>query len=515
MQTILEAFRLIADPQVIMTVVLASFFGLFVGAVPGLTATMATALLVPMTFFMDPLSSVAAIVACTAMAITAGDIPGCLLRIPGTSASAAYTDETYMMTKRGLGAQALGSSLVSSVIGGLFGAIVLIFAAPSLARVALNFSSFEYFWLAAIGLSCAALVSSTGYLSGLISLLIGLLISTVGMDVISGSPRFTFDVVNLMGGVSFVPAMIGMFALSEILHSLVYGTARHRFAKPQKITGIFSGIMPLIIKYRTNVYRGSIIGTLIGILPGAGGDIAAWITYATARRFSKEPQKFGTGHPEGVIEAGAANNAGLSGAWVPALVFGVPGDAVTAIAVGVLYMKGLNPGPRLFETQGAMLYAVFMIFLIANLALFPLGWLAIRAASRILAVPRPQLMALILLSCVVGSFAINNTVFDIGVMVAFGLLAFALSEVGIPIAPIILGIVLGPMLEQNFLTSMTIANGNLLAFFERPIAAVLGAAALLVWSMPLLGMALQLIRKNRQPSPGLEKPQEMGQTTPT
>jgi TctA family transporter len=495
MQTLFDAFRLIADPQLVLVVVLASFFGLFVGAIPGLSATMATALLVPMTFFMDPLPSVAAIVACTAMAITAGDIPGCLLRIPGTPASAAYTDETYMMTKKGLGAQALGSSLVSSVIGGLFGAVVLMVAAPSLARVALNFSSFEYFWLAAIGLSCAALVSAGSYLPGLLSLLLGLVISTVGMDVISGTPRFTFGTVELMSGISFVPAMIGMFAISEILQSLIYGTARHRFAKPQKVTGIFTGIIPLIKKYRVNVYRGSIIGTLIGILPGAGGDIAAWVTYATARRFSKVPEKFGTGHPEGVIEAGAANNAGLSGAWVPALVFGVPGDAVTAIAVGVLFMKGLNPGPRLFETQGAMLYAIFMIFIIANLALLPLGWLAIRAASHILAVPRPQLMAIILVFCVVGAFAINNTVLDIGVMLAFGVLAFILAEVGIPIAPIILGVVLGPMLEQNFLTSMTIADGNLLAFFERPLAGSLGAVALIVWLMPLFTMAIRRVRR--------------------
>jgi TctA family transporter len=494
MQPLLEAFRLIADPQVVITVLLASIFGLFVGAIPGLTATMATALLVPMTFFMDPLSSIAAIVACTAMAITAGDIPGCLLRIPGTPASAAYTDETFMMTKKGLGAQALGSSLVSSVIGGLFGAVVLMVAAPSLARVALNFSSFEYFWLACIGLSCAALVSASGFVAGLLSLFIGLLIACVGMDVISGSPRFTFGSVQLMGGVSFVPAMIGMFAISELLDSLLNGTVRQRFAKPQKITGIFHGILPLISKYRKNVARGSIIGTIIGILPGAGGDIAAWITYATARRFSKEPQKFGTGHPEGVIEAGAANNAGLSGAWVPALVFGVPGDAVTAIAVGVLFMKGINPGPRLFETQGAMLYAVFMIFLIANIALLPFGWLAIRAASKILSVPRPQLMAVILLFCIVGSFAINNTVFDIGAMLVFGILAFALSKAGIPIAPIILGIVLGPLLEQNFLTSMTIADGSLVAFFERPIAGILGVFVLLLWSIPLLSAVLQVFR---------------------
>ena len=492
MQSVLSAVGLVLDPQVLATVLVASVFGLFVGAIPGLTATMATALLVPITFFMDPLSSVAAIVACTAMAITAGDIPGCLLRIPGTPASAAYTDETYAMTKRGLAEQALGSSLVSSVIGGLVGSVVLILAAPALARVALQFSSFEYFWLALIGLSCAAFVSSGDPLRGFLSLLLGLFIATVGMDVVSGTPRFTFGSTELLGGVSFVPAMIGMFAVSEILRSLLDGTARRRLAVDRRVGGIFAGVGGLIARYWRNTARGSVTGTLIGILPGAGGDIAAWISYAVARRFSKTPEKFGTGHPEGVIEAGAANNAGLSGAWVPALVFGIPGDAVTAIAVGVLYMKGLNPGPRLFETQAPTLYAVFIIFLIANLLLLPLGWLAIRLASRILAVPRPQLMAAILLFCVVGSFAINNTAFDIGMMLAFGILAFALETARFPVAPVILGIVLGPLVERNFLTSMVIADGSFAGFFERPVAAVLGVVAILVWTMPV---AVPLLRR--------------------
>lgn len=480
------AVGMVFDPKVLLTILAASFFGLFVGAIPGLTATMATALLVPLTFFMDPLSAVAAIVACTAMAITAGDIPGCLIRIPGTPASAAYTDETYAMTQRGLASQALGSSLVSSVIGGLVGAVVLIFMAPMLAQVALRFSSFEYFWLTVIGLSCAAFVSSTDTLRGMLALLIGLLIATVGMDTVTGTPRFNFGFYQLLGGLSFVPIMIGMFAIAEILKSLVDGTARLSFAEPQKVRGVFAGVGGLIGKYWRNTARGSVFGTLVGVLPGAGGDIAAWISYAMARRFSRTPEKFGTGHPEGVIEAGAANNAGLSGAWVPALVFGIPGDAVTAIAVGVLIMKGLNPGPQLFEAKADTLYAIYFVFILANLLLIPLGWLAIKMARPILSVPRPQLMAMILLFCIVGSFAINNTTFDIGVMVLFGVVAFGLERVRIPVAPVILGLVLGPMVEQNFLTSMVIADGNFLGFFSRPIAAGLGAVAVFIWAMLIL-----------------------------
>jgi len=480
------AIGMLADLQLVLVILLASVFGLFVGAIPGLTATMATALLVPVTFFMPPLAAVSAIVACTAMAITAGDIPGCLIRMPGTPASAAYTDETYAMTRRGLAAQALGGSLVSSVIGGLAGALVLIVAAPLLAGFALRFSSFEYFWLAVIGLSCAAFVSSSDLLRGMVALLIGLFLSTVGMDGVTGTPRFDFGFTELMGGLNFIPIMIGMFAVCEILRNLVSDAAGARLPDiPQAVGRVFDGVAGLIARYRRNVVRGSATGTLIGVLPGAGGDLGAWISYAMARRFSKTPEKFGTGHPEGVIEAGASNNAALSGAWVPALVFGIPGDAVTAIAVGVLVMKGLNPGPQLFETQAPTLYAIYLVFILANLALLPLGWLAIRLAAPLLRIPRHQLAAVILLCCVVGSFAINNSTFDIGVMLVFGVFAFMLDRLAVPIGPIILGLVLGPMVERNFLTSMVIADGRFMGFFERPIAAVLGAVAIAIWILVL------------------------------
>ncbi len=484
MADILAAWALVLDLDVLLVILAASLFGLFVGAVPGLTATMATALLVPVTFFMDPLPAVAAIVACTAMAITAGDIPGALLRIPGTPASAAYTDEAYALTRKGQPELALGASLVCAALGGLIGAVVLVLAAPLLARVALGFSSFEYFWLAALGLTSAAFVSTADKAKGIVSLTLGLFIATVGLDVTSGLPRFTLGTVELMGGVSFIPAMIGMFALSEVLRNVTGGAALG--AVPDiRVGNPFKGLGAVLWRYRLNILRGSALGTSVGALPGAGGDIAAWIAYANARRFSKTPEKFGQGHPEGIVEAGAANNSGLSSAWVPAMVFGIPGDAITAIAIGVLFMKGLNPGPRIFVEQPAMLYAIFITFFVANLLLIPLGWLAIRTARRILSVPRNLLLPLILVFCVVGSFAINNSVFGIGVMLALGVLAWLMEANGYPIAPVILGIVIGPLLEQNFMISMMIAGGDPLAFFSRPIAAVLGVITVLVWAAPL------------------------------
>jgi len=490
---ILAAFALVLEPQVLLVILLAAGFGLFVGAVPGLTATMATALLVPVTFFMDPLPAVAAIVACTAMAITAGDIPGALLRIPGTPASAAYTDEAYALTRLGRPELALGAGLVCAAIGGLVGTLVLIVAAPLLARIALGFSSFEYFWLAALGLTSAAFVSTGDKAKGVVSLTLGLFIATIGLDVTSGLPRFTMGSVELMGGVSFIPAMIGMFAVSEVLRNL---TSREAMATipERRIGNPFKGLGAVLWRYRVNIARGSTLGTAIGALPGAGGDIAAWIAYANAKRFSKTPEKFGTGHPEGIVEAGAANNSGLSSAWVPAMVFGIPGDAITAIAIGVLFMKGLNPGPRIFVEQPAMLYAVFLTFFLANLLLIPMGWLAIKAARHILAVPRNLLLPIILLFCIVGSFAINNTVFGVGVMLALGLLAWLMEKSGYPIAPVILGIVIGPLIEQSFMISMMIAGGDVTAFFSRPIAATLGVLTVLVWLWPLAAMLRSRLR---------------------
>ncbi len=480
-----QAFALVFDPYVLWVILASAAFGLFVGAIPGLTATMATALLVPVTFFMAPVPAIASIVTATAMAIFAGDIPSCLLRMPGTPASAAYTDEAYAMTKKGQGEVALGSGLVFSVVGGLFGSTVLIAAAPALAEVALRFSSFEYFWLVVLGLASAVFIASANPLKGIVSLLLGLLVSSVGLDNPAGFPRFTFGNAELAGGLTLIPIMIGMFAVSEIVRNVARIDEPWEMAQTH-IGNVFHGMWRLARRYPGPILRGSALGTAIGALPGAGADIAAWMSYAISKKFSREREKFGTGYVEGIIEAGAANNSALAGAWIPALVFGIPGDSITAIVIGVLYIKGLNPGPTIFMNNAASIYAIFMVFILANLIMLPLGWAAIKGAKQMLRAPRAILMPLILLFCVVGSFAINNSIFGVVFMVAFGLIGYLMEENGFPVAPAILGMVLGAMLEENFISSMIKAEGNFLAFFERPIAGGIGAVAVVIIFLPLL-----------------------------
>lgn len=484
-----QAFSMVFEPYTLMVMVAAAFYGLFVGAVPGLTATMATALLVPVTFFMPPIPAIAAMVTATAMAIFSGDIPGCLLRIPGTPASAAYTDEAFAMTKKGQAEVALGAGLVFSAVGGLFGTVVLILAAPVLADFALNFSSFEYFWLVLLGLTCAVFITTDHPLKGIVTLLLGLLVACVGLGNPAGFPRFTFGNAEMTGGIGMIAMMIGMFAISEIIRFVV-DTSPPAELVVEKVGSVLSGQWALAKKYPRQILRGSVLGTAVGALPGAGADIAAWMSYAMSKKFSKEPEKFGTGHVEGIVESGSANNSALAGAWIPALVFGIPGDSITAIVIGVLYMKNMNPGPALFTTNPQNIYAVFLLFIIANIIMIPLGILCIKVAKRILLVPREVLMPLILLFCVVGTFAINNSMFEVGIMLVAGILAYILEANKFPIAPAILGVVLGGMLEENFITSMIKSNGDLGAFLARPIALGLAVVCLLVWTWPLLAKLL-------------------------
>ena len=494
-EAFLGALALVFDPEVLGIILLAAVYGAFVGSVPGLTATMSVALLVPLTFFMDPVPAIAAIVTTTATAIFAGDIPGALLRIPGTPASAAYTVDAHEMTKNGHADLALGVSLVTSVLGGLFGTLVLMLLAPELARFAVRFSSVEYFWLACLGLTCAVLISGATVAKSFASLLIGLLVATIGIDVAVGYPRFTFGQVELLDGVSFIPAMIGMFAVAEILRNVARGAAAAR-PPAQSSNALFRGLGTVLTRYRWNVVRGSALGSLIGALPGAGADIAAWIAYTVAQRFSRTPERFGKGHPEGIVEAGAANNAAVAGAWTPALCFGIPGDTVTAIAIGVLFLKGLQPGPLVFSQQPDLVYAVFVAFLVANVVLLPVGFAAIRAARYVLLVPAKVLMPVILVFCMVGAFAMTNSVFAIWTMLALGVLAFFMEENGIPVAPAILGIVLGPMVEDNFMVTMLKYQGDLSGFLDRPVALALGMVTLAVWT----ALLFRYLREALQPA---------------
>ncbi len=495
MDSVIQGISLLLAPKTFLIMVISAAYGLFVGAVPGLTATMAASLLIPFTFFMDPIPALASIVCMSAMAIFAGDIPSALVRIPGTPSSAAYTQDSFALTQQGKAEMVLGTGLVCSVIGGLFGAVVLMTSAPLLAEVALNFSSFEYFWLAAMGLSATVMVSQGSQAKGALAMCLGLFLSTIGVDITLGFPRFTFGNVDLLNGISFIPAMIGVFGISEVLRNVMQqGGNRYTIARVQA-GKLFSGVGKRIYKYKLNMLRSAPLGTFIGILPGAGADIAAWIAYAISKKASKEPEKYGKGSIEAITDASTANNACLAGDWVPALVFGIPGDSITAVVIGVLFMKGLRPGPMIFQNQPEIVYAVYFAFIFANLLLIPFGWVAIKSSAQMLRVPKNILIPAILLFCITGTFAINNDVFDIIILAVLGVIGFFMERNDYPVAPIVLGLVLGPILEQNFMISMIKTDWDLTLFFVRPIGALLGAITMAIWFFPFLTPLLERTKK--------------------
>jgi TctA family transporter len=496
MDAIFQGLTILLAPKVLLVILISSIYGLFVGSMPGLTATMAAALLIPFTFFMDPVPALACMVAMSAMAIFAGDIPAALVRIPGTPSSAAYTQDSFELTKQGKGEMVLGVDVTFSCIGGLIGAFILMAAAPLLAEIAMTFTTFEFFWLAALGLSATVMVSRGSQVKGALSMVLGLFLSTVGVDITLGFPRFTFGSVELLNGVNFIPAMIGLFGVSEVIRNVMGGQIAFPVTKV-RAGKIFSGVFTLVKKFKFKIARSTLLGTFIGILPGAGADIAAWLAYAVSKRTSKEPEKFGFGSIEAVAGSTSANNACLAGAWVPAMVFGIPGDSITAIVIGVLFMKGLRPGPMIFERSPEIVYGVYFSFLLANLLLIPLGYLAIKTSAQMLRVPKKILMPAILMFCMVGSFAINNSLFDVGIMLVMGIVGFFLEANGFPVAPVVLGLVLGPILEKNFMMSMIKTEWDFLPFFSRPVSAVLCTMTIIIWFFPLLAAFLEQAKKNR------------------
>lgn len=502
-QAILEAAQqLFGDPRILGIIFLSAVYGIFIGSIPGLTATMAVALIVPLTYYLGPLEALAAVVTLEACAIFAGDLPAALIRMPGTPSSAAYTDDLYALSKRHGPGFPMGVSIVFSVAGGLFGALVLVFLAEPLARVATSFASPEYFWFYLLGLGCAVVVSRGSPLRGALALILGLLFSTVGMSAVHSQPRFTFGREELLQGVNFIPAMIGLFGFSEVLRNLVsFGGPRgeeiasegEKAAPAGFLTtwvsrpwmSVFGNTLPLLWARKGKALLASVIGAFVGVLPGAGADIAAWVSYGVSKKLSKKPEEYGRGSLEGVIDSGAANNAALGGAWVPTLVFGIPGDSITAIVIGILMMKNVRPGPSIFKDQAPLVYGLYMVFILANLLLIPLGFLAVKAGSKLVRVPRRILLPLIMLSCIIGSFAINGSIFDVWMMLGFGVLGFVLERFQVPLGPVVLGIVLGGPLEEAYVKTLTGREGSVGAFFERPGSIVLASLAILLWLSPL------------------------------
>jgi len=464
--------------EVLVPWMLGLMFGIFVGSTPGLTATMAVALIVPVSFYLEPTAGLALIIGVSFTAIFAGDIPATYLRIPGTPASAAATLDGHEMARRGQGSLALMLDLVCSCLGGLIGCTVLIVIAPQLAHFALRFSHFEYFWLAILGLSLSALVSQGSAMKGLLAATLGVLLSTVGVDKVMATSRFTFDSTYLLADIQFIPAMIGLFGMSEVLRNVRSGGSLESAAIDERFQVKPRETLLTVWRHKWSVLRSALIGTFVGALPGAGADIAAWAAYGTAQRMSKEPEKFGTGVVEGVVAPTSANNGAVAGAWIPALVFGVPGDAVTAIVLGALLMYGIEIGPHVFENSGPQIQSIFAIALITQILLLPAGLLGIWAFSFVMRLPRRTVLVAVMLFSVVGAYAINNDLNDVYMMALFGVLGFFLESQRVPPAPLILGLILGPMVEVNLRTGLIASSGDLWPMFTRPICLLLIALLL-------------------------------------
>ena len=463
---LIEALNLVLQPSVILYLLVGVAGGMCIGCLPGLTTTMGVALVLPLTFGMEAVPSILLLIGVYVGAVYGGSLSAILLNTPGTPASAATALDGYKMASRGEAGRALGISTISSFIGGLISCVFLILIAPVLADFALKFSAPEFFMLAVFGLCIISSISGKSLFLGLISGLLGMFIATIGLDDITSNMRFTFENINLYSGINFIPVMIGLFAMSQAFIGVEEINAK------SKATGKIKRVLPkgsdwkLIIK--NSIPFGS-LGAFIGTIPGVGADIASFIAYGQAKGLSKKPEEFGKGSPEGVSAPEAANNGVTGGALIPMLCLGVPGDAVAAIMIGSLTVQGIQPGPLLFQNDASTVYAIFIGLLIANVFMLILGLSSVRIFTKVLSVPKPVLVPTIMLLCFVGSYALNNNMFDVVIMLFFGIVGYFFQKLEISASPVILGLILGPMAESNFRRALLMSRGDYSTFLSTGI----------------------------------------------
>jgi putative tricarboxylic transport membrane protein len=451
--------------------------GLFVGAMPGLSATMGVALLVPFTFGMPIMPALALLIGVYCGAIYGGTITAILVRTPGTPASAATIFDGFPLAQRGEGGRALAVAAASALGGGLIGTALLMVLAPQISSFALRFGAPEYCALALCGLTLIVAVSADNPLKGAVAGLGGLLLSTVGIDPISGYPRYIFGAVSLLEGVSFIPALIGLFAIAEALRVADAGEAAP-VTRPVHAHGWLVRRVDAVRCTWTTV-KSALIGTFVGAMPGAGCDIAAFLGYSEAKRAARPEERFGEGEVKGIAAPESAKTAATSGAMIPLLSLGVPGDSVTAVMIGAFVIHGLQPGPLMFNEQRGLVYSVFALVLIAHLAVFVFGSIGARGFLRLVDVDRRFLSPIILLLSVVGAYAMRSNLTDVWLALGFGALGYAMQRGNFPVAPLILALILGPMAEENYRRSLVLSDGSVAIFVQRPIAATLLALAVL------------------------------------
>ncbi len=459
-------------------------FGLFIGSTPGLTISLGMVLLLPITFGLPSVTSICLLLGLFASGMTGGSMSAILLNIPGTPSASATAIDGHEMAKQGRGGAALGTAVISSFFGGMFGLTCLALASPLIAKVALKFGAPELFALVLLGLTLICSFGQASLIKALISGILGLVIMTVGLDPMMGTPRFTFGMVELQAGISFLPAMIGLFAIPQILVGIA-GKTRVIPRYRSKISGVLPKVKDMAKLFKA-MLLGSTVGTGIGAIPGAGGPIAVFLSYDYAKRVSKKSANFGKGEPEGIAAPESANNAVAGGALIPMLTLGIPGDPISAILMGALMIQGLIPGPLLFQQTPQFVYSVFWAFLLANIMNCLLTLSTIKIWVRVLKVPERILLPIIATLCVVGTYALRNTFFDTALMFCFGLLGYFMKKYGFPIVPMLLAIILGPNLEEHLRMSLIISQGDPSIFVRHPISLIFIIIAIISFGTPLV-----------------------------
>ncbi len=486
---ILEGAALVFQPFALTLVVAGVFVGIVMGSIPGMTATMTVAVLVSFTFGMSPTEGMMLLLGIYGGALYAGSIPAILIRTPGTPSAAATIFDGFPLSQQGRAGNAIGIATVASFVGGAISVLLITFLSPQIATVALAFGSPEYFALAFFGLTIIASVSGDSVVKGMMSGLLGMLIATVGLDPNTGYPRFVFDVMELTAGIQFIAVMIGLFGLAEAFKR--YRQGIEVADVDQELSDIYPSRTDLD-DIKEVVLGSSIAGTLIGAIPGAGGDIAAFVTYNEAKRWTKEGNPaFGEGNVRGVAAAESGNNSSTAGALVPTLTLGIPGDSVTAILIGALMVHGIRPGPALFETESALVFSIFVGFFLVYVVILVAGLLGAPLWVRLIDLPAKYLWPSIVVLTVVGSFALRGGLFDVWAMVAAGVLGFVMQMDGYPLAPMVLGLILGPIAEANLRRSLDLSGGSVDIFYTSPITMLILGLSILSLFAPILAERFQ------------------------
>lgn len=471
--------------------------GIIIGALPGLTATMGVALMVPVTFAMNPISGLIMLGAIYSGAIYGGSNSAILINTPGTPSAVATTFDGWPMTKKGKADDALNTSLISSAFGGIVGTLALLFLAMPMAKLSLKFGAPEFFWLCIFGLSTIAAMSQNNIAKGLLSGAFGLLISTIGLDPVLGLPRFTFGNYTFVQGIEVIPAMIGLFSFSQVI--ILIGSKSNYISDYKAKSGVTLRILRQLFKTcKINLLRSSVIGTIVGILPGAGGEIASIISYNEAKRWDKNKDNFGKGVMEGVCASEAANNATIGGSLIPMLTLGIPGSAVAAVIMGALLAHGIQPGFKIFSSNSELAYSFIVSMLVANVLMVVVGAILIKGTAKILNVRTSYIGVAIVALAIIGSYAIRNSLFDVAIMIFFGLVGYFGSKVGMDIGAMALGIILGPIVEDNLGKSLAIAGaeGSVFSvFFTHPISLVLIVLTVLSIMSPMI---ISKMRKQKE-----------------